>query len=61
MKVQGRRKRGSHKRRWLDRVKDDIKEKGLMGRNCTTVLHSIQFSLFPAHINISYSNNVYIL
>ena len=29
MKVQGRRKRGRHKRRWLDKVKDDIKEKGL--------------------------------
>ena len=29
MKVQGRRKRGRSKRRWLDKVKDDIKEKGL--------------------------------
>ena len=29
MKVQGRRKRGRHKRRWLDKVKDDIKAKGL--------------------------------
>ena len=28
-KVQGRRKRGRHKRRWLDKAKDDIKEKGL--------------------------------
>ena len=27
--VQGRRNRGRHKRRWLDKVKDDIKEKGL--------------------------------
>ena len=27
--VQGRRKRGRPKRRWLDKVKDDIKEKGL--------------------------------
>ena len=35
-KVQGRRKRGRPKRRWLDRVRDDIKEKGL---SCTTVLH----------------------
>ena len=26
MKVQGRRKRGRPKRRWLDKVKDDIKE-----------------------------------
>ena len=29
MQVQGRRKRGRPKRRWLDKVKDDIKEKGL--------------------------------
>ena len=29
MPVQGRRKRGRPKRRWLDKVKDDIKEKGL--------------------------------
>ena len=29
MKVQGRRKGGRPKRRWLDKVKDDIKEKGL--------------------------------
>ena len=29
MKVEGRRKRGRAKRRWLDKVKDDIKEEGL--------------------------------
>ena len=29
MKVQGRRKRGRPKRRWLDIVRDDVKEKGL--------------------------------
>ena len=29
MKVQWRRKGGRPKRRWLDKVKDDIKEKGL--------------------------------
>ena len=29
MKVQRRRKRGRPKRRWLDKVKHDIKEKGL--------------------------------
>ena len=29
MKAQGRRKRGRPKRIWLDRVRDDIKEKGL--------------------------------
>ena len=28
MKVQGRRKRGRPKIRWLDKVKDDIKKKG---------------------------------
>ena len=27
--IQGRRKRGIPKRRWLDKVKDGIKEKGL--------------------------------
>ena len=40
MKVQGRRKRGRPKRRWLDKVKDDIKERRdcrLM--MCMTVLH----------------------
>ena len=31
MKVQGRRKRGRPNRRWLDKVKDDMKEKGLSG------------------------------
>ena len=31
MKVHGRRKRGRHKRIWLDRVTDDIKDKGLSG------------------------------
>ena len=30
MKVQGRRKRGRPKRRWLDRVRDDVKENGLL-------------------------------
>ena len=29
MKAQGRRKRGRPRRRWLDKVKGDIKEKGL--------------------------------
>ena len=33
MEVQGRRKRGSPKRRWLDKVKEDIKEKGLSADN----------------------------
>ena len=30
MKVQGRRKRGTPNRKLLDKVKDDIKEKGLL-------------------------------
>ena len=29
MKIQGRMKKGRPKRRWVDRVSDDIKEKGL--------------------------------
>ena len=39
MKVQGRRKRGRPKRRWLVKVRDDIKEKGLSGEemyDCAT-------------------------
>ncbi len=39
MKVQGRRERGRPKRRWLDKVKDDIKEKGPSVMKCMTVLH----------------------
>ena len=37
MKVQGRRKGGRPKRRWLDKVKDDIKDCRLMV--CMTGLH----------------------
>ena len=35
MKVQGRRKRGRHYKEniWLDKVKDDVKEKGLSADN----------------------------
>ena len=33
MKVQGRRKRGRSNRRLFDRVRDDIKEKGLSGHH----------------------------
>ena len=39
MKVQGRRKRGRPKRRWLDKVKDDIKEKGLSADDVYDQLH----------------------
>ena len=38
IEVRGRRNRGKPKRRWLDSVRDDIREKGLSGRKCTTVL-----------------------
>ena len=33
MEIQWRRMRGRPKRRWLDRVRDDIKEKGLSGED----------------------------
>ena len=33
-----KRKKGSPKSRWLDKEKDDIKEKGLLLMKCTTVL-----------------------
>ena len=42
MQVQGRRKRGRPKRIWLDKLKDDINEKGRSDcrlMKCTTVLH----------------------
>ena len=39
------RKRGRPKIRWLDRVRGDIKEKGLSGRECTTELHIIEHRL----------------
>ena len=35
MKVQGRRTGGRSKRRWLDRVSDDINEKGLSGEEAS--------------------------
>ena len=38
------RKRGIPKIRWLDRVRCDIKEKGLSGRECTTELHNMHIS-----------------
>ena len=39
MIVQGRRKRGRPKRRWLDKVKDDIKERDCRLMMCMTELH----------------------
>ena len=46
MKEQGRRMRGRPERRWLGRVKDDIKEKGLSGRRCTwRYMHHIKVGI----------------
>ena len=39
MKVQGRRKRGRPKRRWLDKVKEILKRRDCRLMMCTTVLH----------------------
>ena len=49
MKVQGRRKRGRPMRRWLDKVKDDIKEKGLSEKKYTTELHG---GIYRPHIKV---------
>ena len=43
MEVQGRSKRGGHKRRWLDRVKVVSKKKGLSGRKCTTEQYGVVY------------------
>ena len=51
MEVQGRRKRGRPKRRRLDKVKDDIKEKGL-SEEFTTVLHGGVYHRTPHHIKV---------
>ena len=39
IEVQGRKMRRRPKRRWLDRVRGAIKEKGMSGRVYTTLLH----------------------
>ena len=52
MKVQGRRKRGRPKRRWLVKVKDDIKQKGLSADKCTTVLHGGVCHRTSTHIKV---------
>ena len=41
MKVQGRRKRGRPKRKWLDSVRGDIKEKGLLVCDRATWRHIV--------------------
>ena len=49
MNVQGRRKRGRPKRRWLDKVKDDIKEKGLSADELyDRAIPHIHFPIAPA-------------
>ena len=40
IEVRARRRRGRPKRRWLDRVGDYIKEKGLSERDCSTELNA---------------------
>ena len=42
MKVQGRRKGVRFRRKWLDRARNDIKEKGLSGRKWLTVLNKMK-------------------
>ena len=53
MKVQGRRKIGRHKRRCLDRVRDDIEEKGPSARRrCMIVLHGGYAIVYRPHIKM---------
>ena len=49
MKVEGRRKRGRPKRRWLDRVRDAIKEKGLSGEE---VYDRTTLRCMPSYIDL---------
>ena len=49
MKIQGRRKRERPKRRWLDKVKDDIKEKEMSGDEVSTVLWRRMSSYMASH------------
>ena len=48
MKVQGRRKRERPRRRWLDKVKDDIKEKGL---SADEVYACVTWRRMPSYID----------
>ena len=55
MKVPGRRERGGPKRRWLDKVKDDIKEKRLSADEVyydrATCIEAYAIVHRPPHIN----------
>ena len=44
-------KRGKPERRWLDRVRGDIKEKGLSGRKCMTVVYRQTLNPHKSGIN----------
>ena len=50
-KVQGIRERGRPNRRWLDRVRDDIKEKGLSGEE---VYDRAKWGCMSSYINPTY-------
>ena len=52
MKVQGRRKRGRPKRRWLDKLKDDINEKGLSGDEVYDLVTWRRMSSYIDHIKV---------
>ena len=51
MKVQGRRKRRRPKRRWLDKVKEDIKEKGVKGLSADDVYDRATWRRMPSYID----------
>ena len=44
--------RGRPKRRWLDGVKDDIKEKALSGWKCSTEPHGGEYRQTLTHIKV---------
>ena len=50
MGVQGRRRREMSKIRWLDRVRDDNKERTVGGGECTTVLHGCVYHQTSIHL-----------
>ena len=59
MEVQWRMKRGRYNRRWLDRVSDDIKEKGLSAEEVYD--HATWRRMYSVNIqNISYIDRPHI-